>query len=104
MLFVAVSSLSDPTLLFGESVDLMEANDIFDRECAALNALTQADVPVGKGPYAVVRDEKPVEWFPSLSAASRYARERFAPETYAIGNPSAQPDYLPMFIVTHPFA
>ncbi len=81
-----------------------EYHETFDRECAALNALSKADVPSGKGPYAVVRDEKPVAWFPTLSDASRYARERFAPETYAIGNPAADPDYLPMFIVTHPFA
>lgn len=82
----------------------MDTDDVFERECAALNALTQADMPNGKGPYAVVRDERPVGWFLTLSDASRFARERYKPETYAIGNPSAEPDFVPMFRVVHPFA
>jgi hypothetical protein len=82
----------------------MQATTDFDRECEALNALTFADVPDRATPYAVVHGTHPVGWFASFADANRYARQRFEPETYAIGNPLNGPDFLPVLIVTHPMA
>lgn len=81
---------------------MLQIQSVFDRECAALNTLTARDIPDRSRPYALVRGGRPVSWFATLEQASRHARAHFAPETYAIGDPSAQPDYLPMFMVTHP--
>jgi hypothetical protein len=76
----------------------------FDLECDALNALTPADIPDPARPHVVVKGQKPVAWFESFAVAAAYARNHFAPETYAIGNPASVADFVPMFIVRHPMA
>jgi hypothetical protein len=77
---------------------------VFDSACEALNALTPQDVPDQARPFAVVHGTTPVAWFASFPEAGVFARARFAPETYAIGNPLAEPDFLPMFFVQQPLA
>jgi hypothetical protein len=84
--------------------DAMTLEDVFSRQCAALDALTPADVPNLRAPYVVIHEERPIGWFETFAEASAFGRTRYAPETYAIGNPAAAPDYLPMFIVKHPMA
>ena len=76
----------------------------FDRQCEALNALSPGDIPDRTKPFAVVHSERPVAWFASFPDAGAFARVRFEPETYAIGDPSAGPDFLPMFFVQKPIA
>jgi hypothetical protein len=82
----------------------METDAVFDRVCQALNALRPVDIPDPSHPFAVVYDGTPVAWFEDFQAASIYARTHFMPDTYAIGDPSAGPDFLPMFFVRQPFA
>jgi hypothetical protein len=83
---------------------LVHANSVFDRQCDALNALTNADIPDTAKPFAVIHGEKPVAWFANFIEAGHFARTRFEPETYAIGNPLAETDFLPMFFVRQPLA
>ena len=82
----------------------LESETAFDRQCEALNALGVADIPDRTKPFAVVHSERPVAWFASFPDAGAYARSRFKPETYAIGDPSAGPDFLPMFFMHKPIA
>lgn len=76
----------------------------FELVCERLNALKSADVPDRSTPFAVVYGEQSISWFEDFQAASVYARQHFEPETYAIGNPSLGPDFLPMFFVQKPLA
>ena len=71
----------------------------FDRQCDVLNALTVSDIPDQTRPFAVVHSESPVAWFATFPDAGECARAQFEPDTYAIGDPSAAPDFLPMFFV-----
>lgn len=79
-----------------------EAEEAFDFVCERLNALNGADIPNHAAPFALVHGKQPVEWFSDFQAATTFGRQHFEPETYAIGNPSSEPDFLPMFFVQKP--
>jgi hypothetical protein len=80
------------------------ASDLFDRLCDRLEALKGADAPDRRRTVALVHGEASVDWFASFADAARHAREHLAPETYAIGDPTAEPDYVPMVFVRQPMA
>ncbi len=82
------------------ALEKQEAN--FDRQCNVLNMLIASDIPDRTRPFVVVHGESPVAWFATFSDAGAFARDKFEPETYAIGDPSAAPDFLPMFFVQQP--
>ena len=81
---------------------LIENERAFNRQCDVLNALTLKDIPDRSKPFVVVHGERAVAWFANFGDAGRYARGQFEPESYAIGDPSAEPDFLPMFFVQQP--
>jgi hypothetical protein len=79
-----------------------QVEEAFDIVCDRLNSLKITDIPNPAAPFAVVHSEQPIAWFADFKAASSFARKHFEPETYAIGNPSSGPDFLPMFFVQKP--
>jgi hypothetical protein len=76
-----------------------EMPDLFDRLCDRLDMLSSSDVADNSRPFALVYGESHIEWFVSFKDAARSARDRFDPETYAIGSPVAPPEYVPMVFV-----
>jgi hypothetical protein len=84
--------------------DNNEASDLFDVLCERVEALSPTDVQDFAKPFALVFGESSFEWFGSFAEAAVSARQRFAPETYVISNPLAEPDYVPMVFVQQPFA
>lgn len=81
-----------------------DAPDRFDVLCDRLEAISATDVPDRSCSFALVFGDSGIEWYPTFAEAARNGRERFEPESYAIGDPTAQPEYVPMVFVRAPIA
>jgi hypothetical protein len=81
-----------------------ETPNLFDVLCDRLEALSPKHIADTAKPFALVYGESALEWFASFAEAAKSARARFEPETYAIGNPIAEPDYVPMVFVRQPLS